>query len=482
MQKILYGAGRYGSKVFSFYGADKIYAFADMNKAGEMYMGKPVIHPNKLVSLSKEYELIICVAAYEEVMAYLKEMGVVDFYIYPLIDKNNLRRNLFFHVIEGSINDPVIVGELKNLDFIEDSELINKYSAAREKFIEFPRSYVDKTDFFENTYNFGHFEENLYYGQYSEMLSYAGRELKIYEGPIVAHGYPISTPAKKPLYCNLILAGEINKNSWHQHTKDLLCFEVGPYLNYAEGFYSKDDVLRLKSRQGRNLTVFPIHSTLDTKLIYDEKKFVTEVLKEADKFDTLTICSHHFTYNSETTRLFKENGAKIVTAGFIYDPSFIKRLKTILEMSDSVVTNGYGSHIGHALSLNKPVKLLEQEVAIETPAEFSIYTKNYITPKVAYEEVMCTDKYTITQKQLDVYEPSVGFTKTKTKEEMAAIFDLSLRIIQNCDYKKSRYVDSIRQTYRDLQKAKTDEEKLQFRLMVEALPVDYEDHLKKMGV
>jgi hypothetical protein len=96
--------------------------------------------------------------------------------------------------------------------------------------------------------------------------------------------------------------------------------------------------------------------------------------------------------------------------------------------------------------------------------------------------VLATDEYKITQEQLDVYEFLAGFTQYKTKDELGAIFDLSRRIIQDCDYKRSRYANSVRYIYRELSRATSAEEKLQFRLMREALPDDYEDYLEKLGV
>ena len=62
---------------------------------------------------------------------------------------------------------------------------------------------------------------------------------------------------------------------------------------------------------------------------------------------------------------------------------------------------------------------------------------------------------------------------------MAAIFDISKRVIEGCDYKQSKYTDSLRRTYRELRHATSREEKLQFQLMSDALPLDYDVYINE---
>lgn len=81
-QKILYGAGYFGRIAWSCYGEDKVYAFADINKHGTEYLGKPVIHPSALSVLSDEYEVVICAEESESMIEYLKNIGVEDFRLF----------------------------------------------------------------------------------------------------------------------------------------------------------------------------------------------------------------------------------------------------------------------------------------------------------------------------------------------------------------------------------------------------------------
>ena len=78
-QKIIYGAGITGEKAFNYYGGEQVYAFADTYKFGKEYLGKLILHPSELVSLGKEYEIIVCVESYNSVVEYLNSIGISEF-------------------------------------------------------------------------------------------------------------------------------------------------------------------------------------------------------------------------------------------------------------------------------------------------------------------------------------------------------------------------------------------------------------------
>jgi len=86
-KKILYGIGYYGEQALSYYGTDLVYAFADANKSDTVFYGKQVLHPSELPALSSQYEIVICVLAYDEVAEYLSNIGVTDFKLFDIIDE-----------------------------------------------------------------------------------------------------------------------------------------------------------------------------------------------------------------------------------------------------------------------------------------------------------------------------------------------------------------------------------------------------------
>lgn len=86
-KKILYGAGFYGKKALSYYGADRVYAFADRNKHGTEYLGKRVVSLSAPELLSGEYRIVICVEDRVRAEASLNSIGVNDFEVFYKISK-----------------------------------------------------------------------------------------------------------------------------------------------------------------------------------------------------------------------------------------------------------------------------------------------------------------------------------------------------------------------------------------------------------
>jgi hypothetical protein len=58
---ILFGAGRIGKSALYYYGEDRVYCFADNNKAGQTFAGKKIISFEEMREIHKNYEIIISV-------------------------------------------------------------------------------------------------------------------------------------------------------------------------------------------------------------------------------------------------------------------------------------------------------------------------------------------------------------------------------------------------------------------------------------
>lgn len=90
---ILFGTGNTGKEALSFFGEEHVFCFSTNNrqKIGGMYLGKKVIDPIELPSLSDKYEIIVCVIRTKEMMlsviSQLRNMGIRDFSIYSDILK-----------------------------------------------------------------------------------------------------------------------------------------------------------------------------------------------------------------------------------------------------------------------------------------------------------------------------------------------------------------------------------------------------------
>jgi len=58
---VLFGAGKFGRKALSFFGVDKVYCFADNQKAGQGFLDKKVISFDELLVVRDDYEIVLSV-------------------------------------------------------------------------------------------------------------------------------------------------------------------------------------------------------------------------------------------------------------------------------------------------------------------------------------------------------------------------------------------------------------------------------------
>ena len=465
--KILYGAGKFGRLALEFYGKDSVFAFADRNKKGSSYSEKPVIAPEELIELEDKNDIVVCVAKSEDAVNSLQSAGIQRFRRWNVCDD---LRMMDYSNKKGTVFDDNIINEIKELDFITNPDYIDDYRSLYMKHI---RSSIGPK-VHEKTISSMSYGENKLYGFNSEMQKYAERNVAYFEGPAVSHYIWMDEKVQFVLYTqNIMNAGSKMKPLVHSKNRDCLYFTCGAYLHYTEPFYSDELFETYKTKLGRNLLVFPVHSLPYTTVDYDYRKFVEFALSDAKLFDSVTVCVYYNDYHSDLTRLFRANGANIVSCGLTYDPSFSRRLKTIISAADAVLTNGIGSHIFYCLGMSKPIKYYSQKIILSSIVDPKDSASIFSSDEY-FSINLPADKYSVTQEILNAFDDICSFSKTKSKDEMAAIFDLSKRIVEECDYKRSEYSRAIRKTYRELRDAISDNDRLQFRLMKEALPSDYE--------
>ena len=136
-------------------------------------------------------------------------------------------------------------------------------------------------------------------------------------------------------------------------------FCCGPYIQYADYWYSNADMMMLKKQLGKTLLVFPCHSTDSSNLTMNNKRYLNMVRELAQDFDTVLVNSFWWNVNDSIMEDFEKASYKIVSAGFRDDPNFMKRLKTIISLADFVVGDSVGTHIGYCIALNKPFCLFD---------------------------------------------------------------------------------------------------------------------------
>lgn len=142
-------------------------------------------------------------------------------------------------------------------------------------------------------------------------------------------------------------------------------FMLGPYIAYAGYSKSKCELEEERERLGRTLVVFPTHSTDIVKMNFDFNLFIREIKELSKEFDSVRICVHYADILRNKHLMYKEAGFEIVSAGHMFNPLFLPRLKSILYCCDMIMANDAGSYIGQAAYLNKPCYLYHQKLDVD---------------------------------------------------------------------------------------------------------------------
>lgn len=176
---------------------------------------------------------------------------------------------------------------------------------------------------------------------------------------------------------------------------------VGPYILGANHFYPDTKRQELKKKYGRILLVYPAHSIAILKANYDIQQLLDEVERRSKHFDTVFVNLHYFDIlNEERRKQYTDRGCIIVSNGLGSDPYFISRQKDLISLSDMVMTNALGTHIGYAVCLNKPVYFYNQKISLS--GNTSLRTEKANNTIEQFKKSFGEFSFTITQEQLDM--------------------------------------------------------------------------------
>lgn len=141
-------------------------------------------------------------------------------------------------------------------------------------------------------------------------------------------------------------------------------YPLGPYLQYVKPLYSMRKMYIWKTRLGKCLLVFPPHSLQFAKVKYDESYFITQILKVKAEhgFDSVIVCMYYQDILDKRHIVFQQNGMRVVTAGHRDDYNFLRRLYSIILLSDMAVVNDFSTCIGYCIYAGRPVYYIDMYV------------------------------------------------------------------------------------------------------------------------
>lgn len=137
---------------------------------------------------------------------------------------------------------------------------------------------------------------------------------------------------------------------------------IGPYIAYANALLDAEEMEAWKKSYGRTLLVIPVHSVERVDLGFDEKAFFSFIEDAKSCFDIQTVLVCLYFTEIANAATYEQKGYKVVCSGYRTDVDFLQRLRTYIELSDYVITNAVGTHIGYSLFLKRPVSLFSQQI------------------------------------------------------------------------------------------------------------------------
>lgn len=131
---------------------------------------------------------------------------------------------------------------------------------------------------------------------------------------------------------------------------------IGPLLRYID---SNRDTPERRSRA----LLFPAHSVQTGTAEFDVDAFIEDTKPYRQNFDETVVCLYWRDVQLGRAVHYRRHGLEVVTAGHLYDPMFLLRLRDLLVGASAVVTNEIGTHVLYAALSGCAVWIVPQPVA-----------------------------------------------------------------------------------------------------------------------
>lgn len=205
---------------------------------------------------------------------------------------------------------------------------------------------------------------------------------------------------------------------------------IGPYIMYASPVLTSQEYEYYKSMLGRTLLVFPSHSTEGIKVKYDYEPFrnyIYSLVKEYD-IDSVLVCIYYKDITKDVLEYYTNCGFIPVTCGRREDSLFLRRQRSLIELSDITTSNAVGTHIGYCAALDKPHAIYIQQRELSINPNFNEHINT--TSSYEYETSRVIDAFstlsiTFTQKQIDVCSDYWGLGIHLTPAQLSSVFEIA---------------------------------------------------------
>lgn len=270
-------------------------------------------------------------------------------------------------------------------------------------------------------------KDSNYYGYACEMKKYAGIDkINLFLEHGLFLGNRIFAHEGLNSVKSVVCMSENRVESFKQNHLEKPIIPVGPYIYYAEPILSETEYSEMKKKLGKVLLVMPVHSGSKVGVSFDQKVLLDFVEDKRKDYDTVLVCLYFREIMNEPQLVtdYEKMGYKVVCAGHWFDLSFVRRLKSIIMLSDYVVSNSHGTNTGFCTCLGKPQTIVKDDNLIK---DFQNYYSDEIK-KIRDQQVEEIEsafrEYSmdITETQKKIVDKYWGVSCIKTPEELYKVF------------------------------------------------------------
>ncbi len=199
---------------------------------------------------------------------------------------------------------------------------------------------------------------NDFYGNATILKEYAQFPPEYQIKAVIEHGLSLGDSAwdadvNAPLP-GIFCWGEHRYPVFRRRTGKAL-FAIGPIMSYASHYLDEETLNSEKRRLGRSLLAAPEHSSHWIQPHFDIDEYCRVLEDLGKQFDTVRICLGWKDILLGLAEEFTRHGFECVTAGHMYDPLFVPRLKSIIELATTTTTFKAGTFVGLSVLMGKPL-------------------------------------------------------------------------------------------------------------------------------
>ena len=188
----------------------------------------------------------------------------------------------------------------------------------------------------------------------------------------------------------------------------------------------------IKTNLGKTLLVFPRHSVGDTQYVTNINLFINYVenIKTEKNYDTVLACCYFADIERGLHFRYQQRGWNIVTCGRIENFDFLDILKTLILLSDAIVTQGYTTAVAYAGCLGIPVNIYKDSCeAYGTGKDVNIlYNYVYGQPFIDMYNLFAEFRESLTESQVQFVKKYFGVDCVWKPQELNLLFQFAEEI------------------------------------------------------